>query len=141
MKLLLLLFLPVFTFAQKLPKKTNTITVKNISFQEAATALLDAGYTIKQSDKELQIITTDEKKMCKNCVKYTQINVRIKDSVAVINGYWISTIFAKNGLTDADRYPIEAGTIGVVKETWKLMNDYALSFNKNVEYSIDAKHQ
>lgn len=92
---MLLLLIPVVSFSQtSIPKKANTIEVKNVSFHSIAEKLLDAGYTFDHIDREFQTIKTEYKR-CTGKNKWIAIRmvIRVKDSVATIRGDWYNALF------------------------------------------------
>jgi hypothetical protein len=84
MKLILLLILPAFTFAQ--PKNAKTIIVKHATFLQVCGAILDNGYTIDKKDNDLQTVRTEYREYDKLWNMTYCINVRVKDSTAYITG-------------------------------------------------------
>lgn len=135
------LLLPIFAISQeKIPKKTNTIEVKGISFNEAANGLLDAGYIFEKIDSNFNTIKTEFKEgMGKNKWMKLRILVRIKDSTAIVTGEWYNTMFIGGKILGVDQtienstFKIE-NTSGNPKNCFAEMNVFALSFRKSVQY-------
>ena len=84
-----LFFAPFFSFAQDIPKFSNTIIAKNICFQVIKDSLLDKGFFIDQQNEQDGTIITKPKGVCdcKN-IDFHQliIYVRVKDSIAKFTG-------------------------------------------------------
>lgn len=140
MKLILLfLFAPLIAISQS--KGDNTIVVKGVGFLQVCNALLDAGYIIDKKDDGLQTVKTEFKTgKDKNKWMNLLLNVRIKDSSAIITGQWYNTMFIGSKFLGQDQtienstYKIE-NTHGNPKACFKEMKTFALSFKKPVEYS------
>lgn len=149
MKLLLLLVIaPIMLFGQA-PKDAKTIIVKNVTFNEVCSQLLDKGYLIEKKDDQLQTVRTEAKKYTTWNAAYI-VNIRIKDSVAFITATFTAP-FA-NPLTSnaAKQEPLwnnepvynRTNKKGVAQSkslqgyAFKSINEFALSFNKPVEYSL-----
>lgn len=117
-------FLLIPFFAQAQPKGANVIQVSGITFRQVATSLLDFEYSFEKIDSNFQTIRTEFKEM-KDYVMKIQLDIRVKDSVAIIKGSWISgnTLFEIQN----QKWP-------AYKATFKALNDFALSFNKPIEY-------
>lgn len=136
MKLLLLILLPFLT----IPKKTNTIEVSGVTFNQVANALLDAGYTFERIDSNYLTIKTDFKAgngKLKD-IKY-RLMIRVKDSTAIITGEWYNklfigaTILGTEQTIEGSTYQIQY-TTGNEKNCFLEMNSFALSLNGEVEY-------
>lgn len=148
MKLLLfLVFMPAIVFAQ--PKDAKTIIVKNVTFTEVCSQLLDKGYAIEKKDDQLQTVRTEPKKYTTWNAAYV-INIRVKDSTAFITATFTAPY--ENPLTSnaAKQEPLwnnepvynRTNKKGVPQSksmqgyAFKAVNEFALSFNKPVEYSL-----
>lgn len=136
MKHLLLIFLviPALAFAQ-IPKHAKIILVKDVSFLEVCSALLDNGYTIQTKDNDLQTARTEEKQYPKYWNARYTINVRVKDSVAYFSGTFSAVNLFKNEpieyLTNKKGEPHSKS---LVTYPFLLLNDVALSLQKDVSY-------
>ena len=138
-KVLLLLFIiPVFCNAQNIPSNVNTILVKNVRFIDVCNALLDSGYTIEKKDNDLQTVETAIRQYPKYWNATYVVHVRIKDSTA----YFSATYTASPGgglfynepvvnLTNKKGITFKKSADGYI---FLLLNDFALSFNKEISY-------
>lgn len=132
-----------FAYSQDIiPKKANTIIVKDVSFNEIVNRLLDSGFIINLMDKEYQFVKTEYKKVCLDCVPSVMYNIRIKDSAAIIKGTWQSSgNFLQIGMGSNNEtlyvFPIQNEKLKVPKTCFSMMNNFALSFNKPVQYLIE----
>jgi len=129
--------------AQLIPKDANTIVVKKVGFLEVCNALLDSGYIISKKDNELQTVSTENKEYPKLWSAAYKIDIRIKDSTAYISGtvtappggglYINEPLFNhtnKKGIT----YPKS-----MFGYAFLLVNDFALSFKKEITYSTTKR--
>lgn len=140
MKTLLFILIPFISFSQKIPKHTNTIKIHDVTFQEVANKLLDAGYTFDKIDSNYKTVKTDFKDGTgKNKNMKIRLMLRIKDSSAIITGEWYGTSFIGNKLFGQEQtaenstFRIE-NTWGANKNSFDEMKAFAESFNKPVEY-------
>lgn len=81
------LFFAVNAHSQ-IPKNCKTIIVKNVGFNEVCNLLLDSGYIIERKDNDIKTLVTEMKPYGKKFNAAYKINVRIKDSIAYISGYF-----------------------------------------------------
>jgi len=130
---------PIYLQAQEIPKKANTIMVKGVSFDEAASALMDHHYNIQNTDRMLQIMSTSKAKSLKHSTVYLKINVRIKDTTAIITGIASDNIWVSSyGIYSAPPQYLPIAKLGAkdspALNAWAELNEFALSFNKPVEY-------
>lgn len=138
MKYLILLLIPTLSFAQ--PKGTNTIKVSGVTFKEAAITLMDAGFTLEKLDSNFQTLRTDwrDGKGSNKWMKL-RLNLRIKDSAAILTGNWYNTITlnAFDKFTTIENEAMEIkNSYGNPKACFKEMDIYAKLFKKPVEYTI-----
>jgi hypothetical protein len=143
MKVLFFLLLPAFSFAQ-IPGNAKIITVKGVSFTEACNQLLDKGYTIESKDERLQTARTTARIYPKHWNASYRISVRIKDSAAIITSTYSSPP-ESNSTAElwASNVPVYYDVSKKGKPYPKsmpgyafgLVNEFALSFGKSVEYS------
>lgn len=149
MKTLIFILFPVLCTAQ-IPRNANTIIVKGVSFSEVCSQLLDKGYSIDKKDDQLQTVRTEPKKYPKYWNAAYKINIRVKDSLAYISATFTAPY--ENPLTPAankqeplwNNDPVTNRTNNKGKPQSKslegyafsLVNEFALSFNKPVEYSL-----
>ena len=138
--IILLTLLPFLANAQNIPKDANVIIVKKIGFLEVCNALLDSGYTISKKDNDLQTVSTENKEYPKFWNATYKMDIRIKDSVAYISG----TVTAPPGgglyvneplfnHTNKKGVPFPKSLFGFA---FQILNNFALSFNKEISYSI-----
>ena len=140
--IVVLLAFPIFISAQEVPKKTNVIIVHGVTFDEAATALSDHHYRIAHTDRTLQVMTTEKVQSLKHSNVYLSINVRIKDSIAIITGVASNNIgVGSYGIYSAppEYKPIakQGSKKSPALNAWEELNEFALSFNKPVEYLVE----
>lgn len=135
----LLLVCAVISFSQQ--KGDNTIVVKNVGFIQVCNALMDAGYVIEKKDNDLQTVKTEFKEGSgKNKWMKLLLTIRMKDSAAIITGQWYNTMFPGNKVIGKE-FNIENSTekieytFGNPKNCFKEVNQFALSFGKDVSYS------
>lgn len=131
MKLIIvILLLPLLAISQN--KGDNTIVVKGVGFMQVCSALIDAGYIIDKKDNDLQTVKTELKSgQDKNKWMKLLLNIRVKDSAAIITGQWYNTL--GDDPIETNTYKIE-NTSGNPKSCFKEMKTFALSFKKPVEY-------
>jgi len=153
MKYLLLFFLfPLCAKSQTIPPKANVIIVKNVSFLEMCNSLLDAGYGIEKKDPELQIVQTEPIRYPKYYNGAYKIKIRIKDSTAYVSGIYqcpyetqftsllLGTNIQPGKWDNKDRifhHTNKKGqtlTKSIPGYPFLLMNDFAESLNKTIEY-------
>lgn len=137
------LLLPSISVAQEIPKHTNAISVKSVSFNDIALALTEAGYFIDKKDSALGTIITLPKQNIRVSSNNGNviIQVRIKDSTAIITGQYNWNVEAKTGFLNNDFRTYETiekrGMKGsLFLQAFNRLNDFALSFKKEVTYSI-----
>jgi hypothetical protein len=133
--LVLLLVLPLISFAQQIPKDAKTIIVKNVSFLEVCNALLDHGYTIATKDNDLQTAKTEEREYPDYWTAKYVVHLRVKDSTAYLSGTFTAAGLFKNEpvycVTDKKGEP---KIKNLMTYPFLLINDVALSLKKPVEY-------
>lgn len=138
--IILLSLLPFLANAQTIPKDANVIRVKKVGFLEACNALLDSGYTISKKDNELQTVTTENKQYPKLWNATYKMDIRIKDSIAYISG--TVTAPPEGGLFLNEPIFNQTNKKGITFPkslfgfAFLLINNFALSFNKEISYSI-----
>jgi hypothetical protein len=138
--LLLMLIIPAFAHSQEPPKKANTIIVYGVTYNEAMSQLLDKGYLIDKSDKDVQYIQTAKKPSKKGLTYLLKIAVRIKDSTMIVTGIWNNELTIHIGAFSS---PLSESIVenrgmkgSILNNSWNDLNSFALSFNKPVEYAI-----
>lgn len=131
---------------QDIPLNSNLIVVHGVDFKQVVNRLLDSGYFIKKIDSNFNTAETELQEFNNNGVMQQMfLRVRVKDSTAFISG-----LFGFRDNSDGRYQPGSiAAAIGGVEnpianvKAWKkrkkptpftMMNNYALSFNKPVEY-------
>jgi hypothetical protein len=134
------LFAPFNVDGQEIPKKANTIIVKGATLEEVSNMLLSKSYIIERLDKDLKTVSTRQAMSKRNKALYVSINIRIKDGSAIITGSCSNNLEIKFGsiTISPDDYPIE--NIGMkcslFRAAFDELNDFALSFNRPVEYLV-----
>lgn len=121
------------------PKKTNTIIVSKVSRSQVVNILLDNGYYIDKIDTSLGTVRTEPKKYATRGRGMIVIDIRIKDSAAIITGHC--------GLTDDDFVKKEGslfystvenagmkGSLG--KESFAAMDIFASLLGGKKEYFV-----
>lgn len=89
-KLLLIAGLLISLNGMSQKNKENTIIAAGVTFRQAVNVLLDNGYIIDKLDSNFYTIKTEYKKFCPDCLPQILLNIRIKDTFAVIKGTWKS---------------------------------------------------
>jgi hypothetical protein len=146
-KILLLLILnPSFSFSQDIPKFSNTIIAKGVSFQTIKDSLLSIGYFIDQQNQEDGTIITKPKGVCdcKN-VNFHQliIYVRVKDSVAKFSGTFninYNNNAQRGGLFSNDRtefHPLEywKSSISLPHSIFMKMDKIVRTLSSDISYA------
>lgn len=134
--ILLFLFLSGYSFGQ-IPKDANTILVKGVSFSEVCNALLDSGYVIDKKDNDLQTARTESKQYPKYWNARYVLNIRVKDSIAYISGTFTGAdgaLFKDDPISNHSNRKGETLPKSIYGYPFLLMKNFALSFNKPVEY-------
>lgn len=139
--LILLLFAPIISLSQDIPKNVNTIIAKGVTFARVVNNLLDSGYTADKLDKDFQTIKTEWRTLCSECAPEICINVRVKDSTATITGQWRSSagilLFAKRSQAENEHalvFPVQNERSKVPRKAFEVMNNYALSLQGQITY-------
>ena len=117
------------------PKHTNTIIVKGVQFRQAASVLLDEGYTIQKIDSNYFTVKTDFRKVPKTSLSMF-ISLRIKDSICTIMG---SLKFS----AEKDESAVDIfNASGGAKECFHQMDQFAKSLKgSEVSYKIDSSRR
>lgn len=135
-----MLVLPALAFCQEAPKGTNTVIVTGVGFKQIAGALLDSGFIIDKSDEDLGYVKTEYKKLCAKCIPDLFLNIRIKDSVAIITGGWRSDadIFSlfQTSKQDYVLIPIRKEKSKVPRIIFAYVDKFAHAFNCPVSYAV-----
>lgn len=131
--IVIILILPLFSIAQE--KNDNTIIASGVNFKQVVNTLLDAGYQIQKLDTTYSTLRTEYKKLCSGCEPEYLLDIRIKDSNAIITGKWKNSLVASIFLNGADPVmDIANERSGVPKKSFAAMNKFALSLSANVTY-------
>lgn len=132
MKYVFILMLLVQTAIGQIPKNTNTIAVKGVSFVEVCTALVDSGYFVIEKDNELQIAKTEPKKYPKYWDGTYIMKVRVKDSIAFFTStFTVATMFRNEEVSYVWKNLSRKSMVGV---PFYIMDRFAKGFNRPVEY-------
>lgn len=136
-----LISLIFYTICQAQSKGDNAIKVKEMSFAHVCEGLLDAGYNIEKKDADLQTVETGYKTgIGKNKWMKLKLLIRVKDSTAIISGFWYNTMMLGHKILGQEQtietlaMPIE-NTNGNPKACFKEMSAFANTLGKNIEYS------
>lgn len=136
-----LLFTPIFSFSQDIPKLANTIIVKGVSFDKVVNTLLDSGYKADKIDKDFQTVKTEWRALCPTCAPEICINVRVKDSMATVTGQWRSSagilLFAKRSQSQNEHalvFPVQNEKSKVPRKAFEVMDIYAKALNGEITY-------
>lgn len=135
----LFLILPLFSIAQ--PKGANTIIIKGATFPECVSQLITKGFIIDRLDSTYKVIST-KPKLAKKSASDITLQLAEKDSSLYITGVMNSKITVNTGLFSqggASAVPIIfKGMKGSeMKLCWVAMEDFAKSFEKELEYRTD----
>lgn len=138
MKILVLLaFISLsYTGTTQIPAKAKTIIVKNVSFTDACTMLLDKGYLIERRDNELQTATTTERPYPSGWNAEYIVSIRIKDSALYITGTFTSPAAVREPLFKNEPLYYRKAKNSLIGHGFNLLNEFALAFNNDVEYSL-----
>ena len=142
---------PIFAIAQTTDqpiKKSNQIIIEttdqpDIAFQQIVSLLISEGYILKQSDKELGIITTEPRKLGKVFFYIVQFNVLVDRSEGVTKiifsgNYADATQIHWNDGTTLDLSSLknEINFSGMeksfIKRSWKIMEGFAVKYPDGV---------
>lgn len=117
-------------------KNDNVIIVKGVTFKMVINNLLDAGYQIQKMDTAYSTVRTEYKKLCSTCEPEYLLDIRVKDSTAIITGKWKNTAMAAIFLNGADPVmDIRNEKSGVPKQSFAAANKFALSLSSNIVYA------
>lgn len=138
MKLLILLALISLSYTghTQIPAKAKTIIVKNVSFTDACIMLLDKGYLIERKHNDLQTATTATRPYPSTWNAEYIVSIRIKDSSLYITGNFTSPAGASDALFKNDPLYYLKAKKSLIGYGFNLLNEFALAFNKPVEYSL-----
>lgn len=133
----------------QIPKDVNVIIVKGVSYEEVLNRLLDSGYKIDKKDSELKTVLTEHKPYPKYWNAAYRLFIRVKDSIAAIQGTFTGPWddpFATTASTNKNylwrdvpiRNHVNKKGVTYPKSNhgypFLLINDFALSFGRPVEY-------
>jgi len=140
--LLFTFFVPIAALGQDIPKFSNTILARGVSFNQAKDSLLSQGYFIDQQNEQDGTIITKPKGVEKNDVRTIIIEVYVKDSIARITGRWNNNYNYRaqsGGLFSVDKTqftPVEywRSGISVPHKMFLIMDSYAKSMTSLISY-------
>ena len=139
MKTLIILLIPIFSFAQA-PKGANTVIVPT-KFDSAIFSLLNQGVQFDKLDKDFQYAHTDWMPFCQDCAPEYRLSVYVKKDTAYITGEWrtnsgISLKGPRTSLNSARAYSYTISNEGpkIARMAFELMEKYALSLNSKINY-------
>jgi hypothetical protein len=142
--LLAIMILPLLTTtanAQEIPKKTNTITIVDVTFDDVVNKLLDQGYELDKIEKDYGYIKTGFKKVGKeNNTLHMSINVRVKDNYAVVTAFFTNEFQkyftgAALGAAIEDAWQVDYNKSPVGKVVWNALHQFVTSFDKELLYA------
>lgn len=125
-----------YTGHTQIPAKAKTIIVKNVSFTDACNMLLDKGYLIERKDNELQTATTTARPYPSGWNAEYIVSIRIKDSALYITGNFTSPAGTSDALFKNEPLYYRKAKKSLTGYGFNLLNEFALSFKKDVEYSL-----
>lgn len=130
----------ISAFGQQKNDKVITVTLSDSAlFNRVALVLIERGHTLKQKDKELGFISTDQKNVNNSLML---LKVIIKDTTATITGSLFNDIYArmitKTGPEDFRNYT-EIKNIGMkgsgARDCWNEMDAVAKAIGGSITYS------
>lgn len=139
-RIILILFLfPFSCLGQDIPKFSNTIYVKNVSFASAKNALLDIGYFIDQQNEQDGTIITKEINADKDKMFGVELNryvmiiyVRIKDSIGKISAQMSFTDGNKREWSTVEYWKLRTS---VPHSLFLIIDKYAHSIGSEITYA------
>lgn len=144
--LLFLFFVPLLSFSQDIPKFSNAIIAKGVSFKQIKSSLLDSAFFIDLQNEEDGTIITKPKGVC-NCKNkdFNQliIYVRVKDSIATFTGKWNVNYnynqsrggFLSNDKNDFQRLEYWKSSSSVPHHIFLILDHFARSLSSDISYS------
>lgn len=121
----------VHFFAMGQDKGVSKIIIDSVSFSDAATHLLDAGYFLDKADSSLGMLVTIPRITPKHSNFEHQIFVRVKDGKATVTGKMETDLFG-GVVWDIGNRGVK-GSPG--RDAFKILDQYAISFNRPIEYA------
>ena len=131
--LLFCLFISTTCYSQDIPKYTNTIVVKGLSFDSAMNLLLDKGFRIEKKDNDLYTFETEPKEASKSSIYIIKLYGRSKDSSIYFTA--TSDLYGTNAYNHA-KVENRGMKGSFLQKSFIAFNNLILSFNKPVEYQI-----
>lgn len=129
-----IMFIPIIMFhlfVMGQDKGVTKIIIDSVTFTDAAARLLDAGYFLDKADSALGMIVTLPRITPKHGNFEHQIFVRVKDGKAMVTGKMETEMFGGVSWDIGNRGM--KGSPG--RDGFNALNQYALSFNRKIEYS------
>ncbi len=127
-------------FAQSIPPKTNTILAHTVTFTGVCNALLDSGYKISKKDNDLQTVETEERHYPNKWNATYHIEIRVKDSVAIIKGLFTvppgGGLFLNETAFYRTKKNGEPQLESVQSVAFLLVNQFAMSLSRDITYEI-----
>jgi hypothetical protein len=126
-----------------IPRKASVILVHGVAFKEVVNHLLDKNYLIDKIDSNYNTLQTQPANYDRTLNKIV-FNLRVKDSVLYVTalcGMPKDNTFAPGSLgAQLQGIDLPVRNLGIwkgnKKSPWVAMNNFALSFNKPVEYLV-----
>jgi len=138
--LLIGLILPTSLLAQSIPPKANTILVHGVTFAGVCNALLDSGYKISKKDNDLQTVETEERHYPNKWNATYRIEIRIKDSVAIITALFTAPpgggLFLNEPAFYRTKKNGEPQLESLQTVAFLSVNRFATSLSRDVSYDI-----
>lgn len=117
----------------QIPLKTNAIVVKEVSFAEACSKILDKGYEIEKKDNDLMTAKTVSREYVRFWNAEYTISIRVKDSTLHIIGA-VTAPPKTGGLFDNRRLEQDRGAKNLFTVGFSYLDEYARTFGKPIEY-------
>ena len=132
--LILISLIPMLCLGQNAPKWTNQIKVKGTYYSTVAQALIEKGFMLDKTDKDLQLITTSPRTF-KGLGSSVKLQVYIKDSSAYITGQFKLEVKLFKNSEESFEAIVNRGMKGSeYKNTFDLMDDFAKSLKGEITY-------
>lgn len=123
------------TVIGQIPKNAKVISVKGVGYEEVVHRLLDSGYVIEKRYNDLQTAKTEPRQYPKYWNAKYVLSVRVKDSIAYLSGTIVAgELFQNDPISNHVNRKGETLPKSIYGYPFLLMNKFALSFNKPVEY-------
>ena len=129
--LVFLSLISLCSYAQEIPKFTNTIFVKGVSWKQVKTSLLHQGYAVAEENEQHGTITTSPRECDKNDLREIVYNITVNDSIAKITGKYINN-YGSRAVGDVEYWK---STVSAMHFIFLVMNDFAKSLPGDISYA------